>query len=164
MGAFSQLKKVWKNRKISLRTKTGILEGTVVTAVKYGSKAWALRKADEDLQDVFQRNCLRIVRGTRLTDCISNSRLYEKSGSIPLSMVIIKERLRWLRHVLWMKDDRLSKIVLCVQPFRAKCKAGRPRLGWEDIIKKDLKEMETSWKGVKLCCEAVLASGALDLR
>ena len=48
-----------------------------------------------------------------------------------------------------MKDDRLPKIVLFGQPSRAKRKASRPRLGWEDIIKKDLKEMRTSWEGVK---------------
>ena len=59
-------------------------------------------KSDEDLLDVFQRNCLRIVLGTRLTDRITNSRLYEKFGSVKLSKAIINERLRWLRHVLRM--------------------------------------------------------------
>ena len=48
-----------------------------------------------------------------------------------------------------MKDDRLSKIFLFIQPSRAKRKAGRPRLGWEDAIKEDLKKMGTSWEGVK---------------
>ena len=72
------------------------------------------RKADENLLDVFQRNCLRIVLGTRLTDSISNSSLYEKCGSIPFSGAIMKERLKWLGHVLRMKDDRLPKIVLFV--------------------------------------------------
>jgi len=48
-----------------------------------------------------------------------------------------------------MKDDRLPKIVLLGQPSRAKRKAGRPRLGWEDVIKKDLKEMEATWEGIK---------------
>ena len=33
-GVFSQLKKVWKNRKISLQTKIRILEATVMTVVK----------------------------------------------------------------------------------------------------------------------------------
>jgi len=69
-GVFSQLKKVWKNRKISLKTKIRISEATVMTVVKYGSEAWALQKADENLLDVFQRNCLRIVLGTQLTDRI----------------------------------------------------------------------------------------------
>jgi hypothetical protein len=50
---------------------------------------------------------------------------------------------------VWMKDDRLPKIVLFSQPSRAKRKACRPRLGWEDVIKKDIKEMGTLWAGVK---------------
>ena len=106
-------------------------------------------KSDEDLLDFFQRNCLRIVLGTRLTDRISNNGLYEKCASIQLFRAIIKERLRWLGHVVWVKDERLPKIVLFDQPSRAKQKAGRPCLGWEDVIKKDLKEMGTSWAGVK---------------
>ena len=64
---FSQLKKVWKNRKINLQNKIRILKAIVMTAVKYGSEAWALRKADEDLLYVFKRNCSLIVLGTRLT-------------------------------------------------------------------------------------------------
>jgi hypothetical protein len=64
-------------------------------------------------------------------------------------MVIMKERLRWLWHVVQMKDGRLPKIILFSQPSRAKWKAGRFHLGWEDVIKKDLKEMGTSWEGVK---------------
>jgi hypothetical protein len=108
-----------------------------------------IQKADEHLLDVFQRNCLRIVLGTRLTDRISNNRLYEKCGSTPLSRAMMKERLKCLGHVVRMKEDRLPKIVLFGQPSRDKQKAGRPPLGWEDVIKKDLKEMGTSWEGVK---------------
>jgi len=48
-----------------------------------------------------------------------------------------------------MKDDILPKIILFGQPSRAKRKASRPRLGWEDIIEKSLREMRTSWEDVK---------------
>ena len=41
-GVLSQLKKVRRNRKISLQTKIKILEGRVMTVVKYGSEAWVL--------------------------------------------------------------------------------------------------------------------------
>ena len=71
--------------------------------------------------------------------------MYEKCGSIPLSRAITKERLRWLDRSLWIKDDRLPKIVL----FGATQKAGHHCLGWEDVINTDLKEMGTSWEGVK---------------
>ena len=52
-------------------------------------------------------------------------------------------------HVLRMKDDRLPKIILFSQPFGAKRKAGHPRSGWEDVIKKECREMGTSWEAVK---------------
>jgi hypothetical protein len=120
-----------------------------MTVVKYGSEAWTLRKADEDLLDMFQRNCLGIVVGTRLTDRISNNRLFEKCGSLPLSGTIMKERLRWLGYIVRIKYDRLPKIILFAQLSRAKQKAGRPPLGWEDVVKKDVKKMGTLLAGIK---------------
>jgi len=118
-----------------------MLEPTVMTVVKYGSKEWAFQKVDENLLDVLQRNCLRIVLGAWLIDRISNGRLYEKFYSIPLSWATIKERLRRLRHHVG--------ILLFTRPSRAKRKAGHPRLGWKGAIKQDLKEMRTSLEGVK---------------
>ena len=61
----------------------------------------------------------------------------------------MEERLRCLGHVLRMKDDQLPKIFLFCQPSRAKRKAACLRLGWEDVIKKDLKDTGTFWEGVK---------------
>ena len=62
--------------------------------VKCGSEAWALRKTDKDLLDVFLRNCLRIVLGSLLIESMSNSRLCEKCRSNPLSKAIVRETLK----------------------------------------------------------------------
>ena len=61
----------------------------------------------------------------------------------------MRERLKSLGHVLRMKHDILPKIVLFGQSSSAEQKTGYPRLGWEDVIKKNLKEIGTSWEGVK---------------
>ena len=61
----------------------------------------------------------------------------------------MKEWFRWVGHVLRMNDDKLPKIVLFGQPYGGTRKAGRPRLGWKNVMNKDLKEMETSWEVVK---------------
>ena len=89
--------------------------------------------------------------GTRLTDRISNSRLVPKTWfNLRFLGQYIKECLSMARvHVLRMKDERLPKIVLFGQPSRATRKAGRSRLGLEDVINKDLKERGTSWEVVK---------------
>ena len=48
-----------------------------------------------------------------------------------------------------MKDVRLPKIVLFGQLSRDKREAGRPRLAWEVVIKKDLKKTRSSWEYIK---------------
>ena len=73
--------------------------------------------------------------------------MYEKCGSIPLSRA--KRKVEMVRACSADEDDRLPKIALFGQLFRAKRKVGRPRLGWKDVIKKDLKEIGTSWEDVK---------------
>ena len=64
-------------------------------------------------------------------------------------MAITIETLRWLGHVQRRKHDRLPKIVLFGKPSKGKRETGCTLLGWEDVIKKDLKEKGTSWEGVK---------------
>ena len=48
-----------------------------------------------------------------------------------------------------MKDDTLLKIFLFDQPSRAKRKAGRPQLGWENVVKKRFKRNENFIGGCK---------------
>jgi len=41
-GVFSQSKKFWKSRKISLQTNIRILKATMTAIIKYGSETWLL--------------------------------------------------------------------------------------------------------------------------
>ena len=46
-------------------------------------------------------------------------------------------------------DDRLTKIFPVHRPSRAKWKADRPRLGYDYVLRKSLREKATSWEVVK---------------
>ena len=70
----------------------------------------------------------------------------QKSGPNSPSRPITRERLTWLRNFLRLKNDRLQKIALFGHPSRGRWKAGCPRLSWEDDVKKDLREIGTSWE------------------
>jgi len=52
-------------RKISLRTKTRMLQALIMTVIKNSSEKLEIQKTEKDLLDTFQRNRLRIVLGTR---------------------------------------------------------------------------------------------------
>ena len=57
-----------------------------------------------------------------------------------LSRTIIRERLNWLGHLLRMKDDIWTNIVLASQPSRVKWKSGRPQMGSEVCV-----DPQTAW-------------------
>ena len=58
----------------------------------------------------------------------------------------MRSRLQWAGHVARMADDRLPKRAaeLCEQGRRR----GRPRLRWEDCVKRDVRKTgeEEDWK------------------
>lgn len=83
-----------------------------------------------------------------MTDHISNSRLYKKCEWILLSRATMRERLIWQGHVLWLRMIDYS-IVLVGQPYRAKQTAICPQIGWEDVVRKDPREIKTSWQDIK---------------
>ena len=61
-----------------------------MTVAKCGSETWVLRKMEDDLLDVFLKNCLWIVVGIRLNDLIANSKLCKKCGCIPLPKASVR--------------------------------------------------------------------------
>ena len=63
---------------------------------------------------------------------------------------LVRSRLQWAGHVERMADDRLPKrsVELRDQGRRRLRRRGRPRLRWEDCVKRDLKKAgeEGDWK------------------
>ena len=60
---------------------------------------------------------------------------------------IAKSRMKWAGHMVRMKDDKLPKrSETKKQGFR---KRGRPQLGWEDCVKRDLRKAEEEEKWIE---------------
>ena len=73
----------------------------------------------------------------------------QKSCFKGLSTQNLRKRLKWLGHTLRINDDRLPRFAFFSQPSRAKRKVSRPRFGWQKVVSKDLREIGTSWEGVR---------------
>lgn len=63
---------------------------------------------------------------------------------------IKKKRLQWARHA-WRKEGTLIRMVQCRTP-QGKRPLGRPRLRWEDQVRKDVQVTDPSaeWKVLAL--------------
>ena len=155
------------------RTKNRILEATVKTGLQTTEGELLLFRFLFSREFVFQRICLQMVSGIQLTERISSNNMYEKYGSIPISRAMMRERPRWLGHILRIDNDRSPKIVLISLLSRTKRKSDRSRTGWKDVLRKDLREMRAiregknkfwiDWDGGGACV-AVLGSGGLMLQ
>ena len=69
-----------------------------------------------------------------------NEELHDLYSSPNIILVIISRRMRWVGHVARMGERRGAYKVLVGKP-EAKRPLGKPRHGWEDIIKIDLEEV-----------------------
>ena len=62
-------------------------------------------------------------------------------------MRLVRSRLQWAGHVERMADDRLPKRAAELRE-ESRRRRGRPRLRWEDCVKRDVRKAEEDedWK------------------
>jgi len=72
---------------------------------------------------------------------LHNDELHSLYSSPNTVRVIKSRRMRWAGYVVHMGERRVVYRVLVGRP-EGRIPLGRPRLGWEDNIKQDLREIE----------------------
>ena len=68
-----------------------------------------------------------------------------KTGLWKLELIITERRLRLLEHLLRMEDARIPFQTTRWELGRYKRKPGQPRKNWMDSVRRDLKDMGTTW-------------------
>jgi len=107
----------------------------------YGSQCWTLRKTEEERLAVFERKVLRKIYGPIYDQELQgwrkrhNQELTELFNRPNIINEIKRNKLEWAGHAV-RKQDSMVQRVLQENPKR-KRPLGRPRLRWEDGIKKD---------------------------
>jgi len=143
-----------KSRSISLNLKIKIYMTLIRPVVLYGSETWAPRKIEEIKLDTFERKILRRIYGpcfdsrTQEWRIRTNEELQNLFQRSCISNEIKKRRLLWAGHA-WRKKDAMINTVIREEP-KGKRPLGRPRLRWEDCVKKDVKEVDpgANWREI----------------
>lgn len=145
---------VLKSRSISLNLKIKIYMTLIRPVVLYGSETWTPRKIEEIKLDTFERKILRRIYGpcfdsrTQEWRIRTNEELQNLFQRSCISNEIKKRRLLWAGHA-WRKKDAMINTVIGEEP-KGKRPLGRPRLRWEDCVKKDVKEVDpgANWREI----------------
>jgi hypothetical protein len=133
---------------ISKNLKIKIHKTAVLPVVLYGCKTWSVTLRQEHRMRVFENRMLRRIFGPKREEDRSWRKLHNSLHSLYSSPYIVKviksRRMRWAGHVAHMGGRRGMYRVLVGRP-KGKRPLGRPRHGWEDNIKLDLREIGIDW-------------------
>ena len=136
-NAWRAVEGVMADRRISNWLKGKVMSTCVTPACLYGTETLALTELQQHRLQVCENNWVRkIARVTRA----DRRRMVELTGvQRSLTERLVRSRLQWAGHVERMADDRLPKRAADLrEPGRRR--QGRPRLRWEDCVKRDVKK------------------------
>jgi hypothetical protein len=114
-------------------------------------ETWSLTLREGHRLRVFENRVQRGIFGPKKDEVMGewrklhNEELHNLYSSPNIIRQIKSRQMRWTRHVACMGEDRKVYKVLVGKP-EGKIPLGRPRRGWEDGIRMDLREI--GWGGV----------------
>ena len=152
-SAFQTYSKIWlQGPKIPLRKKLLVYEAQVVSVLLYNCACWSAPKHVLSKLDTCQRRHLRRICNVYWPKgVISNTELYRRCQTIPITERVRKARWTYLGHVLRMDDHcpavlAIRFAITSAEQYRGR--RGRPRINLFGTIQSDLKEHGINLKTV----------------
>jgi hypothetical protein len=97
-------------------------------AMMYGAKCWATKRT------------LRWICGHTRKYRIRNDTIRDKLGVAQIQEKPVQHRLRWSGHIKRIPPEAPVRSDILSRPESTRKEIGRPRLTWEEIIKKGLND------------------------
>ena len=147
-NAWGSVEGVMADRRISNRLKGKVMSTCVTPACLYGTETVALTELQLQRLPVCENNWVRKIARVTRADRRRMVELREETGvQRSLTERLVRSRLQWAGHVERMADDRLPKRAAELRE-QGRRRRGRPRLRWEDCVKRDVKKAggEGDWK------------------
>jgi len=124
-----------------------LYESLVMSTMLYSAELWPLTILQKKKLDAAHHKFQRRLLGITWKDKVCNEDIQNQTKLQRMDLIIKERRLRWLGHVLRMKDDRIPKQATRWQMDSCtRRRAGRPRLNWIDTVTRDLKSTGMAWE------------------
>lgn len=142
---FYGLSKILGSRSLSFEMKKELYTTLIRPVIIYGAETWTLRKNEEKKLQVFERKILRKIFGPvkdsetgewRVRKNNELESLFKKENIVN---TIRNRRLQWAGHVM-RNQNNIIRMTMDENPI-GKRPLGRPRMRWEDMIKKDVEAL-----------------------
>jgi hypothetical protein len=77
-------------------------------------------------------------------DRVRNDDIRDRAGVAPIEEKLIQHRLRWFGHVQRRPPEAPVRSGVLKRADKVKSGRGRPKLSWDEFVKRDLKEWNIS--------------------
>ena len=147
-NAWRAVEGVMADRRISKRLKGKVMSTCVTPACLYGTETLAMTELQQHRLQVCENNWVRKIARVTRVDRRRMVELREETGvQWSLSERLVRSRLQWAGHVERMADEILPERAAELRE-QGRRRRGRPRLRWEDCVKRDVKKTgeEGDWK------------------
>ena len=124
-AATGGLKKIWKDRSISIGTKAMLVRALVFPIVLYGSETWTMRKQERRNIDAFELSCWRRILRVSWMDRKTNEWVVNNiRPNWTLESRVIKAALSYFGHVA--RSEGMEKDLM-LDKIKGNRGRGRPR-------------------------------------
>jgi hypothetical protein len=106
----------------------------------YGAECWPTKRRYVQQLSVAEMRMLRWFYGHTRRDRVRNEEIRDRVGVAPIEEKLIQYRLRWFGYVQRRPPEVPVLSGVLKRGDNVKRGRGRPRLTWDETVKRDLKE------------------------
>ena len=128
------------DRKVPQKLKGKFYRTAIRPAILYGAECWATKRQHVQKISVAEMRMLRWSCGHTRRDRIRNDDIRDRLGVAPIEEKIIQNRLRWFGHLQRRPPEAPVRTGIIRRIENTRRGRGRPRLTWNEAVKRDLKE------------------------
>ena len=145
-AAMTSLKRIWRDKRLTLDTKISIYQTLVLSVLLYAADTWTLLSANVRTLDALHQKCLRQLLGIRWYDRVRNDEVLQRTGLTSLSHILSRRRISVFGHVTRLDDVTPANMALQFhinvslnRPFDRTWRRspGLPRNNWLDQLRND---------------------------
>ena len=130
--------RVLSQHNIGWSTKVKVYRAVILTSFLYGCETWTQYRRHLKQLERFHTHSLRTILNIKRQDCVSNLQVLDMVEPTSTEVMILKNWLHWVGHVIPMVDNRLPKQLMFGELASGKRKQGRPLKRLKDCIKASL--------------------------
>jgi hypothetical protein len=108
----------------------------------YGLECWPTKRRHVQQLSVAEMRMLRWICGHTRRDRVRNEDIRDRVGVAPIEEKLVQHRLRWFGHVQRRPPEAPVRSGVLDRVGSVRRGRGRPKLTWEEAVKRDLKECD----------------------